>query len=190
MLVAVAGTSESDRADAVVGHVQVFAEHIDDLEADVAVLVEKAEQILAVHLGELQRFQSLGSDFVAAAGKGGAQAHELPGVGYAHGHAAAVFCADGKTHTALAQQENAAGDLAFAKQNGASLAGLDLLDVVEFLESIGLQIAENTICAPPAINTAQGHNLPSSYVDTRKEKAKTVTRITGNGDPWHRRWAG
>ena len=160
MFVGVASSNEANRADAVVGHVQVFAKHIDDLEADVAVPVEKAEQIPAAHFGELQGLQSFGGDFVGTAGQGGAQAEELSRAGKTHGHAAAAFRADRKAYSALAQEEDATSNLAFTKQDGAPLAGLDLLDMVEFLESVGLQVTENTVGALPAVNTAQRHKFP------------------------------
>ena len=54
-----------------------------------------------------------------------------------------------------------AGGVTFAKQYGTSWVGLKSLDPVKFLESIGRQIAENTIRALPAIETALRHNFLS-----------------------------
>jgi hypothetical protein len=62
-----------------VGHVQVIAEQIDNVEADFAVLVQEVHEVLAVDLGDLYRIEGLGGDLVAATGEGGAQAENLPG---------------------------------------------------------------------------------------------------------------
>src|ERR1039458_7200903 len=58
--VTVAGMGESDGPDTVVRHMQIFAEQIDDLQADLAMLAEKMKQIFAPNVGHLQGLQGLG----------------------------------------------------------------------------------------------------------------------------------
>ena len=120
----VAGAHQSYGANATVGFMQIFAEEIDDLETDVAMLVEEVQQVFPPDLGNLDLIDDLGGDLVQAAGKSSAQAENLTGSRGAQGHAATAFRADRKANASLTEQENATRGLAFAKQDGSARVSL------------------------------------------------------------------
>lgn len=179
--VSVACTGQSDVPDAVVCHMQIFAELIDDLHADLAMTVQKMKQVFAPDLGDLHRVEGLGCDCVTATSERSAQAEHLTGRSYPQGHAAAAFRADGKAHASLAEEEDSAGGLVFTKQYRSSWTSLERLDPIEFLESIRRQITENTIRALPAIETALRHIYFSPDVLIRAEGGI-------NSDSNHPKW--
>jgi hypothetical protein len=67
-----ARAGQTHGTDAFIGDVQVFAEQLYNLQADLAMLAEEVEQLAAVHLRHLHSVGNLGRDLVAAAGKNGA----------------------------------------------------------------------------------------------------------------------
>lgn len=72
-----AHTAESYRANSAVGLVQILAEEIDKLHADVGVLAKEAQQIATADLGDLRRLRDLGGHLVRLIGEHGAQAQHL-----------------------------------------------------------------------------------------------------------------
>jgi len=157
----VAGVDQAYAAYSVVGDVEIFAELIDDLEADVAMLVQEMQQVFAADLGDLEGLQNLGGDLVDATGESGAEAEDFTGGGDAEEDAGAAFGTEGEADASIAEEKDAAGGLTFTKENGAAGPALKRLDAVEFLESIRRQIAENTVRALPAIETALQHKILS-----------------------------
>lgn len=165
-LMAVAGAGESDGADLTVGLMQVFAEQVDHLHTDITVFLEEAKQIGAADSGDLYGLQDLGGDFVGRSfmwptGEDGAQAEHLARGRDTQSHAAAAFGADRKAHASLTDQERAASGLAFAKQNHAVRPRFERLDLVEVVERIRIEIAEDTIGALRAVKATLRHiSLP------------------------------
>jgi hypothetical protein len=86
---------ESDGPDTVVRHMQIFAEQIDDLQADFAMLAEKMKQIFAPNVGHLQGLQGLGCDLVTSTGECSTHPQHLTCRSHPQGHAAAAFRTDG-----------------------------------------------------------------------------------------------
>ena len=162
--------SEAHGANAIVGHMQIFAEKIDDLKTDVAVLVEELQKFLAADRRELNSIHGFGSNFVTSTAERCAKAQDFPWGNNAQGHATATFGAHGQTNSSLAKRLDAASDLAFAKQDRTTRAILDGFDGIEFVESFGRKIAENTISTLSAVKTAQRHTFLSLTVDTRNEE--------------------
>ncbi len=120
------------------------------------------KQIFAAHLSNLYRLLGFGCHFVASARKDCTQPEHFTGGSRTQGHAAAALRTHRKAYPSRTEKEYTTGRLVFPKKYGSPRKGLERLNPIEFLESIGRQIAKNTIRALYAIETALRHNFSPS----------------------------
>lgn len=113
--VGVAGTGQANRTYALVGFVEILTDDMHNLHAHVAMAVQEVHQVPALNFGGLYAVESFRRDLIGPAGKRGAQAEDFAGGSDMQNQATAVLRANPKAHAAFAEQEYAAGLLAFTE---------------------------------------------------------------------------
>ncbi len=137
--------SQSHGPYAIVRDMQIFAQQIDHLQANFSMVVQEAQKVFAADRRHPQIIQSFRGHFIAASCQRGTEPQYLSGGGDTQSQAASVLGAQGEAHPPFAQQKNAARRLALAEQHGSPRADLGGLDPVKGFESIGRQVAEDTL---------------------------------------------
>src|SRR5262249_35000268 len=134
--------SQAHRAHAIVGELQVVTQHIDDLHANVTMVVEEAQQVLAADHGDAPVLQRLSRNGTMTAGECRAEPENFSRTNHAQGQTTAIFRANGQAKASLADKVHATRQLTFTKQHGSLGAQAERFDSIEGRESVRRQIAE------------------------------------------------
>src|SRR5208283_1006849 len=148
------GMREAKRADFVASNVVLFAELLGHLEASLAVFFEEAQEVVALDEIDLAGIDGFRGQLVGLAGNGGAETEDFAGLSDFEDEGLTVAGADRELYAALAKDENAAGCLAFDKQDGAFGISGGVLDALKGLQRGRRQIAEEALGAHLASKAA------------------------------------
>lgn len=142
-----ADLSQPHRAHPVIGEVQILAELINHLEASIAVLMQEAEQVLALDYRNFGVVEQLCGHLVNPANECGAQSENLARTCDAECQLAARFRAYRESCTALAKNEYTTSGVSLAEECRPAWIGNQRLQIIKFTEGVRSKPAEEQIGA-------------------------------------------
>ena len=147
-------TRQAHGAYTIIGHVQILAEKVDDLETGLPVLPQELQQVLPPHYRDLCIIESFRGDFVRAPRKDGTETQYLSRTGNTKSQLLPLFRTDGKAGTPFAQHVDRACALSFPEDAAAAGKGVNRLYGIKGLQGLRRQIAEQPVGAEIAIEAA------------------------------------
>src|SRR5215471_11351671 len=132
----------------------VVTQVLSGMEASIAVVLQKIEEVIALYEVELTRLQRLSRQFIRLPGYCRVQSQYFACVGYTNDQSLAITRCRRKLHTSAADDENASRTLTFNKEHRTLWIGAGVFDTLqnfqrwfgEFAEKSRMtQLADQTI---------------------------------------------
>src|ERR1035438_502644 len=135
----------ANRADALVGSMQVLTQHTHDLQADLAIVPQEPQQIFSANEHDLRVVQQFRCDLVRGIGQGSPQSQHFSRAGDPQGQPFSSIGANGQLGPSIAQNINAADRPPLGEQDRAPGVSSERFDLVESSQRLRGHVAKEPV---------------------------------------------